>query len=557
MANNEELDNDKIINKAISESQNEILKEFKKGTIDLKKAIHELTNVTKNDILGTKQRANDIKLLNEAIKQNTSIQKQALNQTKQTVTINDQAKTQSNDLTRQYVLQRRFSALSSIAEGRFVSGTRDFLSTIPKVANLLNTKFAVGLQLAYIALTKFDQALARATQTSVSLTGGIYSDRLGTLGHGFQNIGFNNRLKQELFKIGMHRDFDNLTKSLISGYGIASYQNNQQDVLSTMGYAQKGLGSFGISSDASNKLIENLRILEGKNQQGIYAQLQRLTERFTKMSAFSPEQALQQATSLYDQTKHLGTNFEWASKTIQNFERQLKLGTLSLSDFAAMNRSFQSGGVQKNAGTAALLTEFASRSGINLPSSFLNSNIIGQGFALSSPRMLGNNNFAKAMGGKITEMLDQMGLFTTDERAGGLQHILSNMFGINISSQAALNSLTSNGSVDLIRSGVAGSSSLQKREKEKAEAEQYQKLVQDYYKGATDYQTKVKDYLAKIVSNTGSQFDDSVSHADDGWSVSRVVAAILSVGGTEYRNYVDRKMEITIKAVGQNQISTN
>ena len=215
------------------------------------------------------------------------------------------------------------------------------------------------------------------------------------------------------------------------------------------------------------------------------------------------EEALNQASSLYSQSKNLGVNFEWASRQIKNFEKSLELGTRSMSDFAAVNRSLFSGGVKQNAGIAGLVTDFATRSGVNLPSSFLNQNIIGQSFSLSMPNLISNPNLIKAYSGQLNEMIQQMGGGTREEQAGMLQMILQSR-GVNVSSQAALDSITSSG-VDLEAGGIMGKKAFARREKEQQDAKDYQELVKKYYTGTATYQEKALKWFEQISNNTAGR----------------------------------------------------
>lgn len=504
MAEENNLNSDeKIVNKAISESQKEILNEFKKGTIDLKKAIHELTNVTKNDILGTKQRINDLKSLNEAIKQNTTIQKQALEQTKKSDSITSKAKQEDNVLTNQYILQRRYSAVGSIAEGRIYSGARDLFSTFKLGEKILKSRWFLALELGARLLLKFDDHLSKVTKTMASVTGGLTSEFVGNRFSAAQQRGV---LRESLRDIGQQNKIDDILGAISSSYGQAYAKTNINDLVKTSGYARYGLGSFGISEQSSQNLISNLQLIEGKTSTGVTAQLKRLTDRFATMTMFSPEQALQQATSLYDQTKHLGTNFEWASKAIQKFEVGLKNGTITLNDFAAVNRALRGGGISKNAGIAAMVTDYAYRTGMNLPSEFLNSDIMGQGFAISTRAMLKDSRFAKAYQGAIQEQLDQMGGATRTDKAARLQYLLSQI-GVNIGPEAAENAIKSNGKIDLISSNIIGTGAFKKEEDERREAEEYNKMVKDYYKGTETYYSQMKTWVGGLYQHfVGNSF---------------------------------------------------
>lgn len=505
MAADKEFNDDKIVDKVIRESQSEILKEFKKGTIDLKKAIYELTNVTKNDIIGTKQRVNDIKSLYDAVKQNTSIHKQALEETKKSNNITGQVKKGLEDdkLTSQYILQRRFSAIGSISEGRLISGARDLFSTFKTGERIMKSGWFLALELGARLLLKFDDHLSKVTKTMAMSTGGLNSQFVGNRFQALQQRGI---LKENLRDIGLSGKIDDILGSISSNYGQAYVKSNMSDLVKTSGYARYGLSSFGISDQSSQSLISNLQLIEGKTSTGVAAQLKRLTDRFSTMSRFSPEQALQQATSLYDQTKHLGTNFEWASKAIQKFEVGLKNGTISLNDFAAVNRALRGGGIGKNAGIAAMVVDYASRSGLNLPQEFLSSNAIGQGFAISTRAMLRNNKFAQAYQGTIQEQLNEMGGATKLEKAGMLQYLLG-QYGVNISPEMAENAIKSNGQIDLIGTNIIGTGAFKREEDERKEAEEYNQMVKDYYKGTETYQTIVKNAVVGLYQHfVGSSF---------------------------------------------------
>lgn len=404
-----------------------------------------------------------------------------------------------DDLKTQYRAGQRVRGFESIFSGNVVGGVSTILSTFPKIANFMNGPYYLALEFTVRSLLKLDNALAKATKTAAAMTGGLQSNFIGNR---WSSVAFDANLKNNLYDIGMQGEFENITNAMTKNYGIAYYKNNQKNVIESMAYAQSGLGAYGISADQSNSLVRNLRLLEGKNETGIYAQLKRLQDRFQEM-AISPEEALNQASSLYSQSKNLGVNFEWASRQIKYFEKSLELGTRSMSDFAAVNKSLFSGGVKQNAGIAGLVTDFAARSGIGLPSSFLNQNIIGQSFSLSMPNLISNPSLIRVYSGQLNEMIQQMGGGTKEEQAGMLQMILQSR-GVNVTSQAALDSITSSG-VDLEAGGIMGKKAFVRREKEQQQAEKYQELVKNYYKGTTPYHKDVLTKLDKLINNTTSK----------------------------------------------------
>lgn len=408
-------------------------------------------------------------------------------------------------MEKMYRARQMAGGIEQLFNGNFLSGFRQIGSTFPKIANFMGGPYWLALELTAKGLLKLDNALAKATKTATAMSGGLQSNFVGNR---WASVVFNANLKRGLYDIGMQGEFENITNAMTKNYGIGYYKNNQKNIIESMAYAQSGLGAYGISADQSNSLVRNLRLLEGKNETGIYAQLKRLQDRFQGM-AISPEEALNQASSLYSQSKNLGVNFEWASRQIKNFEKSLELGTRSMSDFAAVNRSLFSGGVKQNAGIAGLVTDFAARSGVNLPSSFLNQNIIGQSFSLSMPNLISNPNLIKAYSGQLNEMIQQMGGGTREEQAGMLQMILQSR-GVNVSSQAALDSITSSG-VDLEAGGIMGKKAFARREKEQQDAEDYQKLVRNYYTGTATYQEKALKWFEQISNNTAGRIGRGAS----------------------------------------------
>ena len=412
------------------------------------------------------------------------------------------------DLASQYRARQVAGGLESMFGGNFLSGVRQIGSAFPKIANFMGGPYYIALEMTVRGLLKLDDALAKATKTAASMTGGLQSNYLNR--SGFSSIAFNRNLRQDLYNIGMQGEFENISSALIKGYGMGSYQGRQQDYITSMAYAQKGLGSLGVSADTTNNLLSNLRLLDNKDTTSIYAQLKRLSDNVVKMKYLSPDEAMRQMSSLFDQTKMLGINFEWANRAITQFEKGLKDGTISLSDFAAVNRSLRSGGISKNAGIAEMVIDYASRSGLNLPQNLISSDPLGRGFALSTKSMLSNNQFALAYQGTIQEKIDQMGGATKQDKAARLQYFLSQL-GVNIGPEAAESAIRSNGQIDLIGSKILGTRMGEKEEEERKKAEKYEKEVESYYKGTTSWHKGVLDKMDKLINNTGSRLAQGAS----------------------------------------------
>lgn len=489
------------------------LEDYKKGLINFNQVIKGLSKVYKAEAEEVKEKIRqDKELLLVQKARQQYLKKIAQDELKQSQSPMQRLSTwlnttpqQGRDETAMRIRAKSAQrGIEDIIGGKFASGLSNLAQTFPRIANFMGGPYYLAIQTVIGGLLKFDSALAKASTTAASITGGMQSEYLG---RGLASMSYNAQLKENLYAIGMQGKRDELISALQKHFGYGSYKGQQSDFLTSMAYTQKGLGSLGISTDTANNLYERLRLIEGKDTTGIYAQMQRLQNLWSPKSKeqmkTSPEYAINQMMSLADQTKGLGTNFEWASRIVQKFEKGLKDGTVALSDFAAVNRSIRGGGISKNAGIAALVADYASRNGINLPSGFANSNVIGQSFSISTQAMLSNNQFARAYQGQIQEMLDQIGGSTKQERAGALQMILQER-GININPETAEKAIRSNGQIDLIGTGIIGSKMGEKQKAEQQKAEQYQSLVESYYKGTTSWHGKVLDKLDKVISNTGS-----------------------------------------------------
>ena len=157
-----------------------------------------------------------------------------------------------------------------------------------------------------------------------------------------------------------------------------------------------------------------------------------------------------------------------------------------------------------------MVVDFATRSGLNLPSELLASDPMGKGFALSTKSMLSNSQFALAYQGMIQEKLNQMGGATKQDKAARLQTFLSAL-NVNIGPEMAQRAIKSDGTVDLIGTKILGAKMGDKEEVERKQAEAYQKKVESYYTASTSWHNQVLTSLSQIVNNTTSGFDKGIS----------------------------------------------
>lgn len=491
------------------EEQKNVIKEYKKLKETVKKE-DERRNILNKAL--DEQTKIEKKKVEKAKKEVSEIEKRIAEANKPSIWQNLITKlsggSSDNSFEEMYRVRQRFSGISQIFSGNITSGISDVAGSFKGIANIMKGPYFLAITGVTKGLLKLDNALAKAAQSAIMMSGGLDSQFMTE--NRWIASAFNKDIKSDLYNIGMQGEYENIKNAMTKGYGMATYQGQQRDFINSMAYAQKGLGAYGISADASNTLLSNLRLLEGKNTTGIYAQLERLSKTVASMKYFSPDQAMQQMASLFDQTKMLGTNFEWTNRAIRQFERGLKEGTISISDFAAVNRGLRSGGISKNAGIAEMVVDFAARSGLNLPPELLASDPMGRGLALSTKSILSNNQFALAYQGWIQEQIGQMGGATKQDKAARLQTFLSAL-NVNIGPEMAEKAIKSDGTIDLIGTKILGTGITENEKIEKERAEAYRNKVELYYSASTSWHTQVLNNLAKIVNNTGSGFDKGMS----------------------------------------------
>jgi len=539
----------------LGKNTDDLVRQLKEWKLNIQKENSELKKRQRLVELATKEeqdRLNNLKVLNQESKKPGFL--------KNFFSLNSLRSSGENSFEEMIRSRQRVQGLGDIFSGNIMSGIRQLGTSFKGLSKFMSGPYYAALELSVKKLLEFDNALTKATKTSAMMAGGITSSAGTSDSYSRIDKKLDEKImKYPLYQIGMQGRFDEYSKFISQNFGVASLRGiqNKTGLYRTLGMAEYGLGSAGISPDSALSLVSNLRTLEGKNEVGIYAQLQRLLLRSKESSVFSPQQALQQATSLYDQTKHLGINFEWASKTIQSFEKELKKGTITLSDFAAVNRALRSGGISKNAGIAAMVVDYASRSGIGLPSEFLSSNALGQGFGISTEMMLKNNKFATAYQGTIQEQLNQIGGSTKMERAGALQYLLG-QYGINIGPEMALKAIKSNGQIDLIGQGIIGSKAFENQLTEAEQATKYQEEIKNFYKNTESYQKTIADTLSMFFSYYKS---DTLSHnIQDNAKKAEIeqwrafASGVTEYKGTVYRGTRQEAQEIFAKLViGANQ----
>ena len=414
----------------------ETLKKENERRSVLNKALDEETRVEKQKIEKAKQEVTEIqKKIEEAKKP------KGLNAFLDRIGFRDPTK---DDLATQYRAARMSSGIESIMSGNFASGARSILGTIPKIANFMGGPYFLAIQAVTSGLLKLDAAIAKTHQEVLAGTGGVYSPFRNKQ---FDSIIFQKQLKSDLKQYGLQDKVSEVLGSAFSSTGLAAITDANGNIVPSLlrhrvksqGAALRYMGSLGISEDAVNNMFKISRNLEGQSESQSLATQYRLAERFKRSRYMTESEGAQQSLALYDQTKSLGVNFEWASRTVAKFDKALQLGEVSLNDFASVTRGLKGADTGKATGIAAMIRDVAIRNGITLPKEFMESSDLGAGLYLQTREGISNPNIQKALKLAGLQMQGGMQLGSSEyDKARGLQMILQGLYGSSISPDMAL-----------------------------------------------------------------------------------------------------------------------
>ena len=424
-----------------------------------------------------------------------------------------------DDLATQYRARQMAGGIESIMEGRFASGTRQILSTVPKIANFMGGPYFLAIQAVTSGLLKLDEALAKTHQQVLAGTGGVFSpfrnDR-------YASVIFQKQITEDLKKYGLQGKSAEVLAAAFSSTGIGGISNERGEILpdelrkrvKSQGAAIRELGSLGISEDTINQLFKISRNLEGKSETQALASQLRLANLFKSSRYMTEQEGAQQSLSLYEQTKNLGVNFEWASRAVAKFDRALQLGEVSLNDFAAVTRGIKGADTGRAAGVAAMLKEYAMRNNIELPKEFMQASDVGAGFYLTTREGIGNKKIQQALVGMAKEQGSNInfGSSILDQAAAMQLYLGKGPYGANISSDMMLKTLKSGDWSDITggRYGV-------KEDEASKQAQELMKDAENFYKDNRSYMTAIKEAIG-TAANTIVAGYMSTQRDDSTWS---------------------------------------
>ena len=378
--------------------------------------------------------------------------------------------------------------LETIAGGQIGYGIRQIATAFPAVANFMTGPYYLAIKGVTTALKLLDAEISKTKKEISAITGGVFSP--------YQNnyIGaelYETRIKEGLSDYGLRDKALDIAKTVIGSTPIGDIytKNGELNALAlqsrtiNQGAAMNYLGSLGISSDSIEKMFRISRTIEGMGETGALASQYRLAQRFRTSRFMTEGEGAQQSLALYEQTKSLGVNFEWASRTVRRFDEALQKGEITLNDFAAVARGVKGADAGRATGIAAMIREVAIRNGINLPKEFMNSSDLGAGLYLQTREGIGNKNIQRALKLAGLELQGGMNAGTTQyDQARGLQLILQGIFGSSLSADAALK-VQRSGDWDILLGGRGGV----KPEVAKEQAEALKTESQKFYKNTRSY----------------------------------------------------------------------
>lgn len=448
-----EIDKYKIIEEQVRQvaerDASTILKEWEEGLLSTEEALRKFAKVGQDTVKSVSRMGDEFAKLTIASKKYTdTLTQQALKEQNAKKSFFERVgfvnRPAQDQLAVQYSARQMAGGIESILEGRFGSGARQILSTFPKVANFMAGPYFLAIQAVTSGLLKFDEAIAKAKQQVISSTGGVFSPfRQDSIGASLYRLRIGERLKN----YGLQGKAAEIMGAAYSSTGLGATLdvegNISKDLLEqraiNQGAALKYMSSLGISEGSINNLLRISRNLEGQSEIGALATQYRLAERFRRSRYMTEDEGMQQSLALYEQTKSLGINFEWASRTVAKFDKALQLGEVSLSDFAAVTRGLRGADTGRATGIAALIKDVAARNGITLPKEFMESSDLGAGLYLQTREGLSNKNIQRAL--QLAGLQIQGGMSLESgkyDQARGLQMILQGLYGSSVSPEMAL-----------------------------------------------------------------------------------------------------------------------
>lgn len=346
---------------------------------------------------------------------------------------------QDNSFEQMYRVRQRFGGIEQILTGNVASGISQFAGSFKMISNVMGGPLFLAIQTVTSGLLRLDKAIAETRNQVTSATGGVLSPFRGDY---VGSLSFRNQLQTNLRQYGMQGEWKDLAMASLQSTGMGSILNKQTgrvddnllaERVLTQGSTLKYMTSMGISADTINKIFKINRNLERMDEIGAQSSQYRLAKLFSTSRVMTTQEGAEQAVSLYEQTKSLGVNFEWAARTVRRFDEALQKGEISLNDFAAISRGIRGADQGKAAGLAAMLKDYAMRTGLELPEEFMQANDVEAGLLLQTSKYLSDPRMKRALSGWTKEKAFDMGFSDTAVgRATALRTFAGGIFGAQV-----------------------------------------------------------------------------------------------------------------------------
>lgn len=391
------------------------------------KALEEGTKVERQIFEKEKQRLSELEKLKAEAQKPTFLQKML------------GIANQDNSFEQMYRVRQRFGGIEQILTGNVASGISQFAGSFKMISNVMGGPLFLAIQTVTSGLLRLDKAIAETRNQVTSATGGALSPFRGDY---VGSLSFRNQLQTNLRQYGMQGEWKDLAMASLQSTGMGSILNKQTGKVDdnllaervlTQGSTLKYMTSMGISADTINKIFRINRNLEKMDEIAAQSSQYRLAKLFSTSRTMTTQEGAEQAVSLYEQTKSLGVNFEWAARTVRRFDEALQKGEISLNDFAAISRGIRGADQGKAAGLAAMLKDYAMRTGLELPEEFMQANDVEAGLLLQTSKYLSDPRMKRALSGWTKEKAFDMGFSDTAVgRATALRTFAGGIFGAQV-----------------------------------------------------------------------------------------------------------------------------
>ena len=369
------------IRKVAERDASSIMKNWEEGLLSTEEALQQFAKVGRETVKSVARMGSEFtKMAIASQKYTDNLTKQALQQQNVKRTFAERIgyveKPGQDLLASQYRARQMAGGIESIIGGNFASGTRQILSTFPKVANFMGGPYYLALAAATRGLLKLDEGLAKLNKTVINSTGGAYSPFLNeSFAKKFQYTATARQLLRPYKRQG---EYEEILSAIGGNLTPRLFQNKEfaLQTVASMGAVRTLMEGVGIDKSTADQLLFKIMKTQNLNSPQAANQLNNLIK-FASSSdrkgIYSPNELIQKQSELYDRLKKFNIGMDSTARIVDKFSRAIEKGTISMDDFASYNKGMYEGDTGKLAGIGQQLIEYGQTMGLSIPKELLES----------------------------------------------------------------------------------------------------------------------------------------------------------------------------------------